>query len=290
MKEMQAHNIAALAQRAVLYEVSTTPKPGLVDRQNSGAHKDMDFFTFMSSSTVLYKGFYECTLRGLCFEDSDSTRLLEEIRMPGIACERAMFKVTEGVNTHKGIIFSLGILCAVVGQLYSRHGEKCFYMEEVCEGVREVAKDLTLRDFNGIEHKKVLTHGERLFKEFGFRGIRGEVESGFLTVRNSSAPLLRKWSQSKELTINDLMLEVLLGLMTESEDTNVIIRGGAESLAYVRSASKAFIEAGGMKQAGAKAELESMDMDFIDRNISPGGSADLLAVSAFLGMIEGIII
>ena len=288
-KEDLANHIAALAQRAILYEVSTTPKPGLVDRNNSGSHKDMDFFTFMASSSVLYRGFFQCALEGLCFDEVDNTKLLKKIRVHGIECERSMFESTSGVNTHKGIIFSLGILSAVVGNLYKKYGFKNFPVEVICTEVMKVAKDLTERDFKDVSSKKVLTHGERLYKEFGNKGIRGEVESGFATIQKNAVGIIRDWAINKELSMNDLFLEIIINLMAESEDTNVIIRGGIDSLKSVKSISREFLKLGGIKQFKAREKLEQINEDFIKNNISPGGSADLLAVSIFLGMIEGII-
>lgn len=288
-KEEFAHYVASLAQRAILYEVATTPKPGLVDRDNSGAHKDMDFFTFMASSSALYRGLYEFVIEGFSFEETDSTKLLDRIRRPGIECEKTMFEATSGVNTHKGIIFSLGILCAVVGRLYRKHGSETYTVEDICEEVKKVTKGLTARDFKEVLDKKVLTHGERLYKEYGFKGIRGEVESGFETVRNNAVCIIRDWQNNKRLSMNDLFLQVVIGIMAESEDTNVIIRGGVKSLTYVKSISKNFLKSGGMEQQDAREILESMNRDFINKNISPGGAADLLAVSIFLGMMEGII-
>lgn len=288
-KEDFAHNTASLAQRAILYEVSTTPKPGLVDRENSGAHKDMDFFTFMASSSALYRGLYECTMEGLLFNDEDSTRLLDKIRKPGIECEKAMFKATNGVNTHKGIIFSMGILCAAIGKMYSKRKTTRFIIEDICKEVKKTAEGLTDKDFIGIENKKTLTHGERLYKEYGFKGIRGEVESGFKSIGNRAVKRLRNWSIDKELSINDLFLELLLIIMADSEDTNVIIRGGIESLDYVKNAAEEFLKCEGIHNPKAKESLRVMNDEFIKRNISPGGSADLLAVTIFLGMVEGIV-
>jgi triphosphoribosyl-dephospho-CoA synthase len=288
-KEELANHIAALAQRAILYEVSTTPKPGLVDRDNSGSHKDMDFFTFMASSSVLYRGFFQCALEGLCFDDSDNTELLSKIRVHGIQCEKAMFAATNGVNTHKGIIFSVGILSAVIGNIYKKYGFKNYSMEVVFEEVKKVTKDLTLRDFKNISNIKTLTHGERLYKEYGYKGIRGEIESGFITVQKGALQVIRNWAINKQFSMNDLFLEIIINLMAEGEDTNVIIRGGIDSLLRVKSISREFLEAGGMKQFQAKEKLENINEYFIKKNLSPGGAADLLAVSIFLGMIEGII-
>lgn len=284
-----AHYIASLAQRSILYEVSTTPKPGLVDRDNTGSHKDMDFFTFMASSSALYNGLYECVLEGISFNESDDTKLMDRLRDPGIKCEKSMFEATKGVNTHKGIIFSLGILCAAVGNLYRKHKKENFFIEEVCNEVKDITRDLTVKDFKGISIKTNLTHGERLFKEYGFKGIRGEVEGGFQTVQKQAIPIIRQWSKNGELSINDLFLQVLMSIMTESEDTNVVIRGGIESLTYTKNISKEFIKLGGMNQIDAIKKLEVMNIKFVEKNISPGGSADLLAVSIFFGFIEGII-
>lgn len=284
-----AHYVASIAQRAILYEVSATPKPGLVDRYNSGSHRDMDFFTFMASSSALYSGLYECVLEGIFFDDSDITKLMDRLRIPGIKCEKSMFKATNGVNTHKGIVFSLGVLCGAVGNLYRKHGKEEFFIEEVCNEVKNITKDLTVKDFKGIDNKSNLTHGERLFKEYGYKGIRGEVESGFETVQKQAVPIIREWSKKRQLSINDLLLQVLMSIMTESEDTNVVIRGGIESLIYAKSISKDFLKFGGMYQADARKKLDIMNTRFVEKNISPGGSADLLAVSIFLGFIEGII-
>jgi len=288
-KEQIAHYIAALAQRAILYEVTTTPKPGLVDRNNAGAHKDMDFFTFMASSSSLYKGLYDCVIEGINFNEENKAKLLENIRLPGIECEGAMFKATNGVNTHKGIIFSIGILCAVAGYLFSKHGKTNFSIEEICEEVKEISRELTYKDFKDIDKKDNLTHGERLFKQFGYKGIRGEVESGFATVLKTSIPMLRKWSKNRILSLNDIFLQMLMAIITESEDTNIVIRGGLENLHFVKEVSKDFLETGGMYQDNAKDKLEQINEKFIERNISPGGSADLLAVSIFLGLLEGIV-
>jgi triphosphoribosyl-dephospho-CoA synthase len=241
-KEQVAHYITALAQRAILYEVTTTPKPGLVDRNNSGAHKDMDFFTFMASSSSLYKGLYDCVIEGINFNNENKTNLLENIRFPGIECEGAMFSATNGVNTHKGIIFSIGILCSVAGYLYSKHGKTNFTIEELCEEVKEISRDLTYKDFMDIDKKDNLTHGERLFKQFGYKGIRGEVESGFATVLKTSIPMLRKWSENRDLSLNDIFLQMLMAIITESEDTNIVIRGGIENLHFVKEVSKEFLD------------------------------------------------
>ena len=113
----QAGRIGAAAQRALLYEVSVTPKPGLVDRNNSGAHRDMDFFTFLDSICALGGYFRACARWGLTHPETPARQVLAELQTLGMCAEGEMYRATGGVNTHKGAIFSLGILCAAAGML-----------------------------------------------------------------------------------------------------------------------------------------------------------------------------
>lgn len=294
-----AFYIARAAQKAVLYEVSTTPKPGLVDRWDNGAHRDMDFFTFMNSSAVIYKGFFKCALEGLSFDGSDSIKLLDSIRIYGLECEREMFMSTKGVNTHKGIIFSLGLLSAAAGRLLSEKlklsgtasAEQGFTiaMEDICMEVSHMSRGLVLKDFKNLDNKKELTNGERLYRRLGITGIRGEAESGFSTVEKNVFSLLRRWNIERDLGLNQLFIQVLLTLMADNEDTNILTRSGEEGLDFVKASAKAFLAQGGVRNPEYLGELNSLNDIFIKKNISPGGSADLLAVSIFLAIMEGII-
>ncbi len=288
-KETTAHQIASMAQRAVLYEVTATPKPGLVDRIDSGAHKDMDFYTFMDSSVSLYKGFFDCAMVGLSFEGSDLTELLDQIRMPGRVSETSMFTATKNINTHKGIVFTLGIACAAVGVL--KKNEDPIKMEAVCEIVAKMTHNLIEKDFKDVHLKEpeTLTYGEQYYAHYGFTGIRGEVASGFKTIREMTFETLRNWAPEDHLSINELLLELLLRLMQSAEDTNLVTRGGIDGLVYAKRQARQFIEAGGMQQLDAVEKLAEMNLAFCDMRLSPGGSADLLAVSVFLAMNEGIL-
>ncbi|MCR1898828.1 triphosphoribosyl-dephospho-CoA synthase CitG [Irregularibacter muris] len=278
--------VAYLAQKSVLYEVSATPKPGLVDRNNSGAHRDMDFFTFMSSGASLYEGFFRCTLQGMNFQGLDLSQLLGEIRSIGIEMEEKMFKSTRGINTHKGIIFSLGILCAAVGYLYQKEEKQNPKAERVCEVVAQMTKGITHTELENLKNKKQFTYGEKLFLQYGITGIRGEVESGFKTVRKKGIDLFRDLSSQDEIEINHILIQILLSIMTLCVDSNVISRQGIGGLEYVQKYARKIISQGGVFSKKGKEAIEVMDRDFIKRNISPGGSADLMAVTVFLGMLE----
>lgn len=285
MLDQFAHKIAATAQRAILYEVSASPKPGLVDRYDAGAHKDMDFYTFMDSSAALYKGFFDCALAGLTFRETDLTKLLIHIRPLGKAAENDMFKATQEVNTHKGVLFSLGIACSAVGYLMQEKAQSQITIEEICETVKAIGSGLVSRELKPLINKEeqLLSHGEKLYLYHGITGVRGEVESGFTTIQKQVLNLMREMNQ---WSINDWLLEMLLRIMQVTEDSNVIFRGGMSGLEMVKAEAAAFILSGGMKQDKAYERLSNMNERFTDLRLSPGGAADLLSVAVFMALIE----
>jgi triphosphoribosyl-dephospho-CoA synthase len=200
-----------------------------------------------------------------------------------------MFQATKGVNTHKGIIFSLGIACAAVGVL-KQQGKRPTMMR-ICKTVAAITENIIEIDFKEIDSKPLaeLTYGEKLYLHYGFTGIRGEVASGFETVQRETFQILRGFKKEIDLELNDLLLEVLLRLMQSAEDTNLVTRGGLDGLVFAKRQAREFIEAGGMKQEQAHEKLSAMNRLFCDKRLSPGGSADLLSVAVFLAMNEGIL-
>lgn len=277
--------ISELAVKAMIYEVSATPKPGLVDRNNSGAHNDMDFFTFMSSSASLTYTFYECALEGVNFDREDYRDLLKRIRPIGIKGEEKMFNATRGVNTHKGLIFSLGIIAAAAGNIYKETGRQVISSEEISMKIRKITKGIT-EELKEIDRKEKLTYGEKLYKKYGTKGIRGEVESGFATVLKTGLPILKRLTAKQDTHINDILVQTLLYLMIETEDSNVLGRHNLDMLNYVKKSAREAIRLGGMFSQSGKEYIYKMDKDFIEKNISPGGSADLLAVTFMIALLE----
>jgi len=278
--------IVQSVMRSVLYEVSTSPKPGLVDRFNQGAHDDMDFFTFMSSTSALGKGFREIVEKASQSCGKSFESLLNIIRPIGIEMEKSMFEATKGVNTHKGIIFSLGIIAAVAVKL---NAEEYYPLNSdiISEKIKIMTQGLS-NELNNSQSKKKLTKGEEIYFNYGFKGIRGEVESGFKTVFLAAMPELRKYTKS-DISQNNLFINILLKIMTICEDSNIISRHNPKTLIEVQDLARIFIESGGMCQEKGMEDIKKMDRYFIKRNISPGGSADLLAVTILFGFIEGII-
>lgn len=276
--------ISKLSIKALLYEVAVTPKPGLVDRNNSGAHKDMDFFTFLDSSLSLIYYFNKCTNAGISFSGDDYSNLLKDLRPIGIQAEFDMYCATYGVNTHKGLIFSIGIIAAAAGVHFNRL--KSIYMasKEISEMVKFIAKDITL-ELMDIEDKENLTYGEKLYFKYGVKGIRGEVEEGFETVLKYSLPVLKDLLNDGK-HINDVLVQVLLHLIANTEDSNILGRHDQKTLNHAKEMATIALAMGGYFNPQGKEYIEKMDKYFIENNISPGGSADLIAVTIMLYFIE----
>lgn len=277
--------IGQYAVMSLLYEVSATPKPGLVDRFNQGAHKDMDFFSFVASSAALSSYFIKCALQGADFQGDNPRHLFNSLRPLGLKAEKAMFKATGGVNTHKGLIFSLGIICAASAYCLMERDGQSTDVEEICAMVSRMTQGLCSQELAAMEKTDLLTHGEMLYKKYGFKGIRGEVESGFSTVRKYSLPVLRKLKSMKTYSLNDILVQTLLHLMAVNEDTNIAARKDKETLDYVRRYATEVLDAGGMFTLAGMNMVEEMDREFIKENISPGGSADLLAVTIMFDLL-----
>lgn len=279
--EKYASETASIAARALLYEVLATPKPGLVDKRNSGAHRDMDIFTFESSALALIPYFKAFVHDGIDHTGDSPEAVLPGIRPVGIQAEIAMLHATGGVNTHKGIIFSLGILCAALGRLYGR--QEPYSREALREECRQIAAPLA-KDFDGLTEDTAVSHGERLYAEYGVRGVRGEAIDGFPALFSVALPRFQELRE-KGLDLNDAGVVTLLSIMAESMDTNIICRSSYKEAGEIQSRLRALILTQPERQDYHRI-LEALDEEFIQRNISPGGSADILALTYFLCFLE----
>ncbi|EOI5728278.1 triphosphoribosyl-dephospho-CoA synthase CitG [Cronobacter malonaticus] len=263
-------DVPSLAVAALYAELNLTPKPGLVDRANSGAHQDMDHALFVASIRAIapwLRVFYQQGAQDAGLAESE---MLRRLRPAGLACEQAMFSATGGVNTHKGGIFSLGLLCAAAGRLAAQ-GEPLTPIA-LCMTVSAMTRGMVAREL--AHGRRAATAGERLYRQFGLTGARGEVESGFATVRRHVLPFWQCAQGERGLQ------QALLRLMAVNPDTNLASRGGLEGLRYVQAYASGLLARGWDDEA-----LWAMDRALIARNLSPGGSADLLAVSWLLAAL-----
>lgn len=267
-------SFARLAQKAILREAVLFPKPGLVDPKSAGAHKDMDIGHFVNSTLALYPAFYDFVAIGYS-NPKDNAHLLKEIKARGIEAEKEMLLATQGVNTHKGIIFSMGYLLCSVGVLTALGNVT---IEGILQKVKELAQGIVERELGNLDHKTLLTHGEILYKNHGLLGARGEVESGFVNAL-PAYELLKTQKEPNQQTL----LKALLLIMTQNDDTNVVSRGGIKALELVKTKSQQLLE---LEGETLLQELKDFDRLCIQKNISPGGSADLLSVAILLTYIK----
>lgn len=261
--------LSSLAQQAILSEISLTPKPGLVDKFSNGSHADMDYQTFIDSTCAISPWFSELVREGFSFRDSDLTKAIPLIRNIGLRMESAMFEATQNINTQKGIIFLMGISLFACGKLFSQ-GEQ-FRTKEFRSIIQGVCKDLVKKEL-GFTSRPRKSHGEDIFIKYGLSGARGEAESGFRIVFEFGLPQLNGVTELN----GEVLIKCFLAIAANNNDTNIIYRSSPEvSTGFKKLCQDAFINFNN--------ENYSAVIDFCkNKNISPGGSADLLAVTIFV--------
>lgn len=249
--------VADLAERALRMELDTTPKPGLVDRQDNGAHKDMDYALMSKSISALRP--YLTRLAVESAKDIDPAKIKEI----GIEAEKAMLKATSGVNTHKGALFCIGLSVAAASCLACSTGsvEAYSFKELVSRAASEIP---SARGTHGAEAK-------RSFK------VGGALENA----RAAYPELFADWLPYYRSLEGDPFRchKTLLHIMTTLDDTNILHRRGAEGLAHAEA------EAARLLEDFSESGLSSLNKDFIRENISPGGSADMLSLTIFIESI-----
>lgn len=268
-----ADQTAALAVRSLLYEVSVTPKPGLVDRANAGAHPDMDFYTFLRSASSLTPWFRDMALQGIRFSGASPAAAFQALNYAGRQAERAMLQATGGVNAHKGAIFSMGLLCGGAGRLY---GQGAPLRAERLLGECAALAENSRRD------PSARTAGERLYQAHGVGGVRGEAAAGFPLVRTVGLPLLKTLLE-EGCSPDDAGGIVLLHLMARAEDTCWMSRAGHQQWQLGREQLRQALSGDPRPDRAFRAAL---DAEFIRHNWSAGGCADLLAVCWMLLFLE----
>lgn len=249
--------VADLAERALRLELDTTPKPGLVDRQDNGAHKDMDYALMSKSISALRP--YLTRLAVESAKDIDPVKIKEI----GIEAEKAMLKATSGVNTHKGALFCIGLSVAAASNLASATGsvEAYSFKELVSRAASEIP---SARGTHGAEAKR------------SFKAV-GALENA----RAAYPELFADWLPYYRSLEGDPFRchKTLLHIMTTLDDTNILHRRGAEGLAHAEA------EAARLLEDFSESGLSSLNKDFIRENISPGGSADMLSLTIFIESI-----
>lgn len=279
LKKFDAETAARLAVQALLYEVCVTPKPGLVDRVNNGSHSDMDIYTFLRSAAALWPYFAQCAEIGRDTAERTAPETFAALRWPGKLAEGDMIAATGGVNTHKGAIFSMGILCGALGRLE----RECWTQpERVLAEVSAMTAGSAERELAAEVGDAQLTAGQRFFREYGITGVRGQAEAGFPAVLRFGLPVLERGLEQGR-SADEVGCAALLAILAHMDDTNMISRGGFEAQQEMAGRLEKLLDAEPFPE---RETLDALDREFIENNLSPGGSADLLAVSWMLHFLR----
>jgi holo-ACP synthase/triphosphoribosyl-dephospho-CoA synthase len=264
--------LSSFALKSILYEISLTPKPGLVDKFSNGSHADMSFQTFINSTTAIAGLFDDLVIAGFSFCGNDYTKALPVIRNTGLRMELAMFNATGNINTQKGIIFLMGLSLFACARLF--HQADHFDKNEFANIIKEICKGIVDNEL-ATSSKSIMSHGEVIFSKYGYSGARGEAESGMRTVFEFGLPKLEEVSE-----INDrVLIQCFLAIASRNNDTNILFRRGKDTLLFFQDLCK-------NAQENFTVENYQKVITYCkSENISPGGSADLLAVSIFVWLV-----
>jgi triphosphoribosyl-dephospho-CoA synthase len=261
--------IGELAADCLKQEAATYPKPGLVSHIDSGSHRDMDFALLVHSAETLVPYFNDLAEAGAAGADMDRLRVI------GIEAERAMLAATRGVNTHRGAIFGLGLLCAAAGfrQAYA-----------ICLPLgRIIAERWGEAILSGPV--PLHSHGAQVARCHGAGGARVEAARGLPSVYAVALPALRAGGAATG-DEEAARVHACMALIATVADTNLLHRGGVAGLEFARNRARAFMKAGGVRQTGWRERAAAIHRAFVARNLSPGGCADLLAMALFAGRME----
>jgi triphosphoribosyl-dephospho-CoA synthase len=260
--------------RSLWHELALYPKPGLVSLRDSGSHADMDVTTFVRSLFALSRYWMEIAQAGAIAAPFETLRRL------GISAESRMLAATGGVNTHRGAIFALGLLCAAAARTHARG---------------ELPDDATLRRVLIARWSAALmaaqpsplsaSHGMQAGDRYGVGGARDQARRAFPAVFDVALPALRS-ALARGCDERHARISAFFALLAHLDDTNLLHRGGADGLAFVRRRAREFKDAGDVHTEGALARAEAIHCEFVARRLSPGGSADLLAATMFVHEIQ----
>ena len=267
---VRAADLGRLASECLHLELETYPKPGLVSPADNGAHKDMDVELMRRSADSLEPWFAALAAAGAMGVD------MARLREIGIAAEVAMLNTTGGVNAHRGAIFGLGLLAAAAGA----RGPAA---ETLGARVARLWGSAIL-----AHPASTLSHGGRASRRYGVGGARAQAAAGFPALYGAALPALAEGEGLSGGAPAPARVHALFRLIAVLDDTNLLHRGGAAGLAFARAQAKAFLAAGGVARADWLERALAVHRRFVARNLSPGASADLLAMALFVRAAEGV--
>ena len=277
MPRSVAEQVAETARAALLAELYTWPKPGLVSHVDTGSHTDMDVHRLAASAAAITPFFALLALAGAAGSG------MEALRDIGREAEREMLRATNGVNTHRGAIFGMGLLCAAAGATWSGTSRQVWRAARLAETVHR-------RWGPSIQRGPIplRSHGTDALRRFGAGGARAQAAAGFPHALEVGLPALRMGRILAPGDLEAARVQAFFALLATMEDTNLLHRGGIEGLRFAQESAACFLDCGGVAKAGWRDRAATVHRDFVARHLSPGGCADLLAITLFLDAMESL--
>lgn len=284
LEQHMSHWIAETMTYSVLAEAVSWPSPGLVSALSTGCHRDMDIYTFLRSALRIQPYYQEAARLGI--EESigrigreDLFNMLQKI---GWRAEADMLRATGGVNTHKGTIFLGLIICTAIG-MTSQGQSNTAEPREICWLAGVIAADPLRKQLADImEETQITSTGKRAYKEWRIRGIRGEVIDGFPSILLKGLPAFR-YALQQGADVRTAVIHCLFSLMSVVEDTTLLNRNfDSTRISYTQRCALEALDRGSLFTPEGRAYIRTLEEDFQRRSLSPGGSADLLAMTIAL--------
>lgn len=269
-------SLAELAVDALLDEARLAPKPGLVDSRGNGAHSDLNLDLMCRSANALAPAFALMAAAG-GVANAPTSVLRETLGRLGREAEATMMATTNGVNTHRGAIWAIGLLVAAVAIEPNNSN---------AAQTASIAAAIACHD-DRFAPARTGHKGERACRDFNVAGARGQAQAGFPLVIELGLPELQL-SRARGDSETASRLNALLAIMSRLDDTCVLSRGGLGALRQVQNGAAAVLAAGGTATLPGRRALRQLEADAIARQVSPGGAADLLAATLFLDCLDSM--
>ncbi|WP_282942988.1 triphosphoribosyl-dephospho-CoA synthase [Paenibacillus sp. RC67] len=264
--------LADWAVQALLEEAELTPKPGLVDKRSSGSHDNMDI-SLMRSSAMALRTCFEAMGKS-AYSCNPDQKLREELAFLGRNGEQEMMQVTQGINTHRGAIWALGLLIA--GCAVHCTPVSASKIAAVAGGISKFPdRRAPLQRTNGME----------VSQKYGVQGARGEAMMCFPHVTRIGLPMLQRM-RAKKAPEQTARLHALLAIMASLQDSCLLHRGGLQALEVTQQGARNVLKSGGMCTTSGREAYRLLEQRMVELRLSPGGSADLLAAVLFLDKIQ----
>ncbi len=274
-QQKRKHLLCQNAILALLTEAAIAPKPGLVDRLNAGAHQDMDLFTFLQSSAALIAPFEQYVEIGSRFAFNQPQALMQALRTAGRQAEARLFQATEGINTHKGANFSFALFLAALGALLQKQQPLCW------KAVRQWIQTLLLQEDSFFRPD---SYGRRIEKQYQIGGILHEARAGYPSVFETGLPTLKRL-RAQGWTLENAALNTLLQLIVTTEDSTLLHHAAPDQIFALQNEIRNFLSLR-PNQCELLTFVQQLDQKMSQNHWSPGGSADLLALTLFCYFIE----